>query len=98
MVVEFLTFPVPRELRDQWMAVEQQTWSRFLARQAGFVDKQLWVGRDTPDEVHAVIRWSDEASWKAIPDEELAAVDEAMGRFRRNGELRVYDVVAEVLP
>jgi len=98
MVVEFLTFPVPRELRDQWMAVEQQTWSRFLARQTGFVDKQLWVEREAPDEVHAVIRWSDEASWKAIPGDELAAVDKAMGHFRGNAQLRVYDVLAEVLP
>jgi uncharacterized protein (TIGR03792 family) len=96
MVVEFLTFAVPLEIRDQWMAVEHQTWSRFLERQPGFVDKQLWVDRDDEDAVHAVVRWTDESSWKSIPDHELAAVDEAMGSFRRAPTARVYDVLAEV--
>jgi len=42
MVVEFLTFTVPPHELDQWLAVEQQHWSRFLARQPGFVRKQMW--------------------------------------------------------
>ena len=98
MVVEFLSFHVPRQLRERWLDVEQQTWSRFLAGQAGFVDKQLWVERDQPDVVHAVIRWVDEAAWKAIPEEQLAAVDAAMGPLRCDAALRVYDVLADVRP
>jgi uncharacterized protein (TIGR03792 family) len=96
VIVEFLTFPVPRRLRDRWLAVEQRTWSEFLVRQRGFVDKQLWVEPDHEDEIHAVIRWTDEESWKSIPEEELAAVDEAMGSMRRAPELRVFHVVDEI--
>ena len=96
MLVEFLSFRVPRQQRAQWMAVEQVTWSDFLARQAGFVDKQLWVEQGNEDEIHAVIRWADERSWKQIPEDELERVDRAMGAFRRTPAARVYEVLAEV--
>jgi uncharacterized protein (TIGR03792 family) len=96
MLVEFLTFRVPRHQRAQWLAVEQVTWSRFLVRQHGFVDKQLWVEQGNDDEIHAVIRWTDEQSWKQIPQDDLDRVDEAMGAYRRTPRARVYEVLAEV--
>lgn len=95
MVIEYLTFIIDPAERDGWLAVEEQTWSRFLERQTGFVSKQMWVERDQPGAVHAVIVWQDEASWHAIPHDELAAVDQAMGSWMRDPTCRVFDVIRD---
>ena len=62
MVIERLTFDVDPALREQWMEVEERTWSRYLEQRPGFVRKQLWLDRDNPGQVHAMITWADEAS------------------------------------
>lgn len=95
MVIEFLTFTIDPSEQAGWMPVEEQAWSRFLERQVGFVSKQLWVERDRPNEVHAVITWTDEASWNAIPQEELAAVDASMGKWLRDPTCRIFDVIRD---
>lgn len=95
MVIEFLTFDVNPEERDEWLQVEEQTWSRFLERQAGFVSKQIWSEHGNAGQVHAMICWTDTASWHAIPADELAAVDASMGRWFRDCTMKVYDVVRE---
>jgi uncharacterized protein (TIGR03792 family) len=95
VVVEYLTFQVDPADRAEWMAVEEETWSRFLERQPGYRGKQLWVERDRPDHVHAVIWWESEEHWKAIAAEELEAVDRAMGRWFRECSCRVVDVLRE---
>ena len=93
MVVEFLTFSVEPSEQPAWLDVEERTWSRFLERQTGFVSKQMWIDHDAPARIHAVITWTDEASWKAIPDDELARVDAEMGDWFRTPTMRVFDVV-----
>ena len=95
MVIEFLTFDVNAEEREEWLAVEEQTWSRFLERQAGFVSKQIWSEHGNPDQVHAMIYWLDEASWHAIPAHELEAVDKSMGRWFRACTMKVFDVARD---
>lgn len=95
MVIEYLTFIIdPSELAE-WLAVEEQTWSRFLERQPGFVSKQMWVERDLPNEIHAVITWQDEASWHAIAHDDLAEVDRSMGAWMREPTCRVFDVIRD---
>ena len=93
MLIEYLTFRIDPSERDGWMAVDEETWSRFLERQKGFIGKQLWSERDCPTKIHAVITWADEASLNAIPQEELAAVDAAMGRWLRDPTCRIFDVI-----
>jgi uncharacterized protein (TIGR03792 family) len=95
MVIEFLTFTVDPADRETWMSVEERTWSRFLERQPGFIDKQLWTDREHVDQVHAMIRWETEAHWHAIPHDELAAVDAEMGEWFRDCTMRVYDVLRD---
>lgn len=95
MVIEYLTFKIHPSERDAWMAIDEQSWSRFLERQNGFISKQLWLERERPDEVHAVITWEDEASWNAIPAEELAAVDAEMGALLREPTCRIFDVIRD---
>jgi uncharacterized protein (TIGR03792 family) len=103
MVVEFLTFTVAPDELDEWLAIEEQHWTRFLERQPGFVRKEMWrpavvdgaepVG--APDRVHAVIWWSSVEAWKAIPADELQRVVEAMGPHERTAVCHAYDVLRE---
>ena len=95
MVIEFLTFRVTPDERAAWMEVEERTWSRFLERQAGFVRKQLWVDVDDDQHVHAMIEWESLEHWKAIPDDQLAAVDESMGAWVRDCTCRTFEVIRD---
>ena len=95
MVIEFLTFAVTPDERVEWMEVEERTWSRFLERQPGFVRKQLWVDVDDDQHVHALIEWESLDQWKAIPNDELAAVDEAMGPWVRACTCRTFEVIRD---
>lgn len=91
-VVEFLTFTVDPDEQAQWLDTDEKIWTAFLRRQPGFLSKQTWTDRTHPDQMHAVIVWTDEASWKAIPSDALAATDEAMGQWRRPLVEHVYDI------
>ena len=91
-VVEFLTFTIDPVDQDGWLDADAGIWTPFLSAQPGFVSKQTWTDRTHPDRVHAVIVWTDEASWKAIPAEALAAVDDEMGEWRRPLVEHVFDI------
>lgn len=95
MVVEFLTFTIDIEERHAWMPIDEQTWSRFLEQQPGFVSKQLWAPRENPNIVHAVIVWESELSWQAIPVAALAAVDIEMGPWHRQPQVQVFDLIRD---
>ncbi len=95
MVIEMLTFAVSAADRPEWLEVEEQTWSRFLEQQSGFVRKEMWVEQDDPDHVHAVIWWETMEQWKAIGREAVAAIDDSMGEWFRPATMRVYDVVRD---
>ena len=95
MVIEFLTFEVDPAERDQWLAVEELHWSRYLESRPGFVGKEMWVAADDPGKVHAVIRWESMEAWQAVPPAEVAAVDEAMGEWFRQAAMRAFRVVRD---
>lgn len=93
MVIEFLTFEIDPDEVNEWLEVDERTWTRFLSAQDGFVTKQTWVERDVPGVVHAAITWRDEAAWRAIPDDQLVATDTSMGSWQRPPTCRVFDVM-----
>jgi uncharacterized protein (TIGR03792 family) len=94
MVIEFLTFRVDPAERAEWLPVEEETWTRFLERQPGFVRKELWTNRDDPFEVHAIIWWQNQESWFSITAAQVDQVDAAMGPWLRPAtSMRIYDVI-----
>lgn len=95
MVIEWLTFDVDPERRERWMEVEEANWSRYLEQRPGFISKQLWVEQGNPGQVHAVIIWTDEATWHTVPAEDIARVDAAMGDMLCDCTLRVFDVIRD---
>lgn len=93
MVVEFLTFAIDPVELDDWLDVDERTWTRFLSAQPGFVSKHVWLDREHPGTVHAAITWHDERSWRAIPAEQLVEVDRSMGSWLRAPTCRTFDLV-----
>jgi uncharacterized protein (TIGR03792 family) len=86
VVVEWLTFEVPLDLRDVWLALEKSP---------GFVRKQMWVEEGDVRLVHAVIWWESRELWKRITPAQVDEVDRRMGDLWRNCTMRVYDVVRD---
>jgi uncharacterized protein (TIGR03792 family) len=93
MIVEFLTFDVDADIRAEWLEADARTWTRYLESRPGFISKQLWVQHGTPDQVHAIIMWSNVESWLRTPQEEIAALDSQMGELFRQCTVRAYDVI-----
>ncbi len=98
MVVERLTFQVNADDHAAWLAADTASWSPFLAKQKGFISKQVWAQRDRPDELQAIILWETEADWKAIPAAELQATDALMGDMKRPLVCHTFDVLAQTQP
>lgn len=95
MVIEFLTFEVAPDVLEEWLTVEEQHWSRYLESRPGFAGKEMWVADDDPGRVCAVIRWESMEAWQAVPGADVDAVDEAMGEWFRQAEMRAYRVVRD---
>jgi uncharacterized protein (TIGR03792 family) len=93
MVVEFLTFAISADELDEWLAVEERHWSRFLERQPGFVRKEMWRPAEHDDRMHAVIWWRSMEDWKAVPSAALDEVAAAMGDYERTALCDTFDVV-----
>lgn len=95
VVVEWLTFEIPTNERDEWMRIEESVWSRFLETCDGFLRKQMWVEEGDETHVHAVIWWESRAHWLAVSDEVVKQVDTEMGAQWKNCKLRVFDIVRD---
>lgn len=78
--VEELVFKVKPELIDKWVELDYEIWTKGLAQWPGFAGKEIWINRDKPGIVTAVVYWSDYSLWKSVDETWLAETDE---RFTR---------------
>lgn len=76
MVIEWLQFRVEEELREQFVQLDSEIWTPALARQDGFLAKEVWISAERLDEVITVIRWSSAEAWYSIPSSELEQVEQ----------------------
>ena len=83
-VIEHLRIQVPREGRQAWMKAERGSWEPWLAQQQGFVGRDL-LWDPNSEEGTLLIRWSSRDAWKAIPGEEVEAVQQRFERLAREG-------------
>lgn len=95
MVIEFLTFNVPAEMREEWKSLDNEIWTTFLATQEGFVKKELWQSPENDGEFHAVIWWKDKQSWAAISSDQITKVDKGMGEFLIAPKMKEFLVLKE---
>lgn len=81
MIIEWLKFEVKSEIREKFIEQDQKIWTKTLARQPGFLGKEIWINPDLPDEIIFVIRWQTREQWKAIASELLEMTEQ---KFRQS--------------
>ncbi|MCP9943075.1 TIGR03792 family protein [Cyanobium sp. ATX 6E8] len=81
-VVEHLRLKVPVEARQAWIDAEKGSWEPWLTQQDGFLDRQLLWDPAT-EEGTLLIRWASRDQWKAIPEQDLEAVQERFEQLAR---------------
>jgi uncharacterized protein (TIGR03792 family) len=80
MIIEWQKIRVRPELRDLYLEKDEEIWTAGLAREAGFLGKEVWLGEEGSQiEIILVIRWRSEEDWKGMPKERM---DELDRRFR----------------
>jgi uncharacterized protein (TIGR03792 family) len=77
MVIEWQKVRVQPEVRDLYLEKDREIWTAGLAREKGFLGKEVWLGED--GDVILVIRWEREEDWKGMPKERQDDLDR---RFR----------------
>jgi len=75
VLVEHLRIKVPADAVADWIQAERGSWEPWLERQRGFLDRQLLWDPDR-EEGTLLIHWRSRADWQAIPDQEIAAVQQ----------------------
>jgi uncharacterized protein (TIGR03792 family) len=75
VVIEQLSFDVPVADQPRFLSHDSAIWTAALAGQSGYLGKEVWREAAAPDRLHLVIRWTDRASWKAVPADLLARTE-----------------------
>jgi uncharacterized protein (TIGR03792 family) len=81
-VVEHLRVRVPAQGRDAWLQAEQGSWEPWLRQQPGFIGRDLLWDPER-EEGTLLIRWASREQWKAIPEEEVEAVQQRFEQLAR---------------
>ncbi len=92
-VIEQLVIETQSEAVERWIELDHEIWTEGLASFEGFLRKEVWLSRDVPGRLTAVIYWSDYALWKAVDPEWLA---EAERRFTERFAPYTMRIVAEL--
>jgi uncharacterized protein (TIGR03792 family) len=83
MVIEWLEFQVKPEAREKFIQKDQEIWTKFLAKQPGFLGKELWINPTIEEQLIIVVHWQTKEQWKAVPqnllDDTEAKFSLAMG-------------------
>jgi uncharacterized protein (TIGR03792 family) len=81
-VVEHLRVKVPAEAREAWLQAERGSWEPWLEQQPGYLGRDLlWDGER--EEGTLLIRWASREQWKAIPEQEVEAVQQRFEQLAR---------------
>ena len=81
-VVEHLRVKVPAEARQAWLEAERGSWDPWLKQQPGYLGRDLLWDPER-EEGTLLIRWASRDQWKAIPMEEVEAVQERFEQLAR---------------
>ena len=81
-VVEHLRVKVPAEARQAWLEAERGSWDPWLKQQPGYLGRDL-LWDPEGEEGTLLIRWASRDQWKAIPLEEVEAVQERFEQLAR---------------
>lgn len=95
MIIEWQRVRVQAGLRERFVEKDAEIWTAGLAREAGFLGKEVWLGEEET-EVILVIRWESRERWEGMAQERLDAIEERFRRELPSGheivETRAYEV------
>jgi uncharacterized protein (TIGR03792 family) len=77
MVIEWLRYEVDAADHDRFIALDQEIWTTTLARQPGFLGKDVWRDVANPNQLCLIIRWASRGAWHAVPGTLLVEADRA---------------------
>lgn len=81
-VFEFLRIHVPEDYREAWLKAEKSSWEPWLMNKSGFLGRQLYWDPESEEGV-LLIGWATREQWKAIPQDEVDAIQERFERLAR---------------
>ena len=81
-VVEHLRVKVPAEARQAWLEAERGSWEPWLARQEGYLGRDLLWDAER-EEGTLLIRWASREQWKQISAAEVEAVQQRFEELAR---------------
>ena len=94
MVIEWQKVRVQPRVRDLYLEKDREIWTAGLAREEGFLGKEVWLGEG--GEIILVIRWRREEDWKGMPKERQDDLDRQFREAVPEGwelvETRSYEV------
>lgn len=76
MVIEWLEFQVPAADRERYVQLDDQIWTPALQTYPGFISKETWIDPQDLERIVFVIHWQSREDWKAIPEPELADIEQ----------------------
>ncbi len=74
-VIEYLRLQVTTDSREAWLTAEKGSWEPWLAKQSGFLGRQLYLDPENEEGVF-LISWASRAQWKDIPLEEINSIQD----------------------
>ncbi|MGA1265093.1 MAG: TIGR03792 family protein [Prochlorothrix sp.] len=77
MVIEYLTFQVAPADQATFLHWDDRLWTPVLSQQPGYQGKEIWRDRETPHQIHIVIRWQSWEQWQNIDPDLLQATEQA---------------------
>jgi uncharacterized protein (TIGR03792 family) len=75
MVVELLVVEIATEDREKYLQIDREIWTKAIAQFPGFINKEVWLNPQTPNEVNLIIRWRSREEWKSISTQLLAEIE-----------------------
>ena len=89
-VIEHLRISVPVQGRQAWLKAERGSWEPWLAKQKGFLGRDLLWDPET-EEGTLLIRWSNRDDWKSIPTHEIEQVQARFEQLARQAMALTHD-------
>ena len=70
---------MPAHAREAWLKAEQGSWEPWLAKQSGYLGRDIFWDAEQEEGI-LLIRWASREQWKSIPQ---AEVDVVQARFEQ---------------
>ncbi len=62
-------------MRERYIHQDAEIWTTALAQYPGFLGKEVWINPNDSTEILLIMHWATREQWKAIPLEDLAAIE-----------------------